>query len=71
MGGELEFRGVKGRTFEDQARAIDAGYNSIVEYAVDELGLMVVELVKRMDRLEEQIAGLNRLPVPANSVGTR
>lgn len=52
MADELVFRGVRGRTFEDQRQAIASGYGSVSEMAIDELGLMVLELVKRVEALE-------------------
>lgn len=54
--GELVFRGLRGRTLDDQAAAISSGYGSVMEMALDELGAIVLDLVKRMDRLESLYA---------------
>jgi hypothetical protein len=52
MDGEIAFRGVKGRTFDDQMRAAVEGYSSVAEMAVDELAKMVLDLQRRVDALE-------------------
>lgn len=52
MTDELVFRGLRGRSFEDQARAMANGYQSVNEMAIDELGQMLLELMRRVDRLE-------------------
>lgn len=53
---ELVFRGLRGRTLEDQASAMSQGYHSVTEMAIDELGAIVLELRERMDKLESLYA---------------
>lgn len=48
----IRFRSVRDRTFEDQAAAMGAGYNSVLELAFDEMLQALVELQTRVDRLE-------------------
>ena len=52
MNRTLEFRGLQRRTLEDQERAINAGYESMQDYAIDELARMVLELAQRVEKLE-------------------
>lgn len=49
---ELVFRGLRGRNLADQAAALEAGYTSMTEYAIDELGRIVLELVARVEAVE-------------------
>lgn len=49
---EIQFRGVGGRNLDDQEDAIAAGFNSVLEYAVDELAKRLIALEQRVDRLE-------------------
>lgn len=60
--GELVFRGLRNRTIDDQTRALAAGYESMQDYAIDELGQIVIDLAQRVERLEE------RLTYPPNQV---
>jgi hypothetical protein len=48
----LGFRGLQRRTLEDQERAIAAGYESMQDYAIDELAKIVLELAERVEQLE-------------------
>lgn len=52
MGGDIEFRGVQGRTLDDQTRAMAAGYRSVAEMAIDELAEIVMRLQARVETLE-------------------
>ena len=52
MSTHLQFRGLRNRTLDDQERAINAGYESMQDYAIDELGRIVLELVHRVEALE-------------------
>lgn len=56
--GELVFRGLRGRTLEDQALAMGQGYGSVAEMAIDELGQIVLDLTVRMAKLESLYATL-------------
>jgi hypothetical protein len=53
---QLVFRGLRNRTLDDQTRAIGAGYESMQDYAIDELGQIVVDLVDRVETLERRLA---------------
>lgn len=57
--GKIAFRGIRERNFEDQVEALGAGYNSVVEYAID-------ELARRLIALEQRVALLdgNEIAVP-------
>lgn len=46
------FRGLRGRTLDDQMTAASKGYGSVAEMALDELGELVLNLLARIDRLE-------------------
>lgn len=48
----LQFRGIRERNFQDQQAAMSAGYNSVVEYAVDELARRLIALEQRVDALD-------------------
>jgi hypothetical protein len=52
---ELVFRGLRGRTFEDQKQAIVDGYGSVAEMAIDELGTLLLSTMRRVDALEHQM----------------
>lgn len=66
---EIEFRGVKNRTFADQTRALEAGYSSVAELAIDELGHMVLDLARRVEKLEA-IIGAPVMSFPPDSTNT-
>jgi vacuolar-type H+-ATPase subunit I/STV1 len=51
---------IKQADWRHQAKAMAAGYNSLVEYAVDELVAEVRDLKVRMETLDEQILELRR-----------
>jgi hypothetical protein len=53
VGEQIIFRGLRGRTLDDQQRAIAAGYESMQDYAIDELGQLVLTLMRRVEALEE------------------
>lgn len=57
---ELVFRGLRGRTLEDQQQAMVNGYHSVTEMAVDELGAMVLDLSRRVEELEGRCTDLER-----------
>ena len=46
---------IRDATWEHQAIAMQRGYKSLAEYAIDELAGMVRELIERVDKLEEQV----------------
>lgn len=55
MSEPVVFRGLRGRTLDDQADALSQGYNSMTEYAIDELGRIVLELKQQVERIEADL----------------
>ena len=49
----LQFRGIRERNFADQVKAMEHGYNSVTEYAIDELARRVIALEQRVEKLEK------------------
>lgn len=54
MSEPVVFRGLRGRTLDDQKRALENGYESLQDYAIDELGQMILELRSRVEALEQR-----------------
>lgn len=51
----VRFRSILERTSDDQKAAIRAGYSSVEQLAIDELGRAYHELLARIDRLETDV----------------
>jgi hypothetical protein len=49
---EVAFRSIRDRDLTDQRAAIDRGYASVEQLAIDELGLAYHRLTERVDKLE-------------------
>lgn len=47
-----QFRGVSERTLADQAAAVEAGFTSVTDYAIDLLAKRLIELEARVEALE-------------------
>lgn len=65
---ELEFRGMKRRTLEDQKRAMTGGYGSVQEMALDELAALYYDLLARTEALEKRMSVLT--PIAHAGVST-
>lgn len=48
----LAFVGMRGKTYEHQAKAMAAGYSSTAEWAIDLLAADLLELRNRVDALD-------------------
>jgi hypothetical protein len=56
----LQFRGIRERNLDDQVAAMEAGYNSVAEYAIDELARRLIALEQRVAELDgKEIAPLD------------
>lgn len=49
----INYRSVRERTLEDQASALEQGYNSVLELQLDELNQGLMILQGRLDKIEQ------------------
>jgi len=53
--GQIAYRSILTRSFEDQQAAMNGGYNSVLELYVDELSQALVLLQERIEKIERRL----------------
>lgn len=56
--GAVPYRSIRSRGAEDQRRAVELGYDSVEQMAIDELGQAYAELKERVDTLARIVASM-------------